>query len=110
MLGEIFTKSPEIIEMRFKSIKEFIEKNDHMRLIIEESLIFGEKAWLIRLYNLTISSHDPVFEYYILNKEMDNSVVSPRIMILTKINEWWEQEEKTGGFKIADYGFRFVDC
>lgn len=72
-------------------IKKFFSEHSHLKLSLQQLGLFGG-GWRIQIYNTTWDSgFEPIFEHYILNKDIDKLNVDFETVIMTPIINWWEE-------------------
>ena len=72
-------------------IKEFFEMHDHLCFKLQHIGRHNGK-WQVRIYNTTLdfACTDPIYEYTILDSEINNSNVDFETMIMTPSIDWWK--------------------
>ena len=71
-------------------IKEFFKEHDHLRFALQHLSIF-DGGWKIRIYNTTYDfGVDPIYTYFIEDKEIDELNVDFETAIMTPVINWWK--------------------
>ena len=72
------------------TIKEFFKEHDHLRFALQHLSIF-DGGWEIRIYNTTYDlGVDPIYTYFIEDKEIDELNVDFETAIMTPVINWWK--------------------
>ena len=74
-------------------IKEFFEKNTHLKFAIQHLGIHGG-GFMINVYNTTYDIIDPIFEHFITDFELERLNVDFETAIMTPIINWWKDVNK----------------
>ena len=74
-------------------IKEFLKNNSHLKLGLQHLGVYGG-GWKIQIYNTTYDSGiEPIFEYYILDEELEQINVDFETAIMTPVINWKKDME-----------------
>lgn len=72
-------------------LKEFLEKNDHFKIAIQEY----DGGFKVEVYNTTLDflCEKPVFKHFISGFDIQNTYVDFETLVVTPINNWLEECE-----------------
>lgn len=70
-------------------IKEFFEKNTHLKLGLQHVGVNGG-GFEVKVYNTTWDCFSPIFMHFISDSDIQNMNVDFETLIMTPIINWWD--------------------
>lgn len=74
-------------------IKDFLEKNTHLKIAIQHLGIHGG-GFMVEVYNTTYDPFEPIHKHFVTDFEIERSRADFETMIMVPIENWWEDLNK----------------